>query len=332
MSTAYHIRTGIASQWRLWLTVGFFLLILLYINHLDLEELSSSIINGWWKLIIMLPVSGLAYLSATIAWRYCMDHSRIPLRTLFTARHIGESLAMINPTSVIAGDLSKVLVLKKYNIDRKQGVTSVIISRVLIIFSGLLLSCLAFLLWLFLFLPQDEIWLMVAFPLIGILMVYIMWRLFTDRKLLLYGLAKLLFTPFKRYFKINKVLWRVKVVNALIVLKRNHQRNRLLKSWIFSIVHWVFGAAEFYILLLLLGVDVGFSGSLILEMGVTVIKNAGAFVPGQLGIEEMGNKIMLSVIGVTSPVLWILVSAFKRARQLAWLFLGGAMYIFTTYK
>lgn len=332
MSIAYHIRSGIGSQWRLWAAIGFFLLILLYVNHLDLEELSDSVINGWWKLLIMMPVSGLAYLSATIAWRYCMDTSGIPLKTLFAARHIGESLALINPTSIIAGDLSKVLVLSKYNINKKQALASVIMSRVLILFSGIMLSCLAFLLWLFLFLPQDKIWFMVAFPLSGILLVYTMWRVFTDRKLLLYGLVKFFFHPFNKFSRINKVLLRIKVVNALIVIKRDHQQRRLIKSWIYSIIHWILGTVEFYILLLLLGVDVGLSGSFILEMGVTVIKNAGAFIPGQIGIEEIGNKLMLSVIGLTSPVLWILVSAFKRARQLTWLILGGIMYLLTSYK
>ncbi len=332
MNLSYQIKSVMTTQWRLWVTVGLFILIGIYIQHLNVGELFDKIIQGWWKLLVMLPISGMAYLSATLAWKYCLDQNNIPLRRLFVARHIGESLALINPTNVIAGDLSKVLVLDNYDVDKDQGLSSVIISRVLIILSGIILSCLAFLLWLLMFFPQEDLWVMAIWPAIGILMVYIMWRMVTHRKLFLYGLSKSIFFPINKYPGIKKVLLRIKMANVLIVLKNNHQKSRLLKSLIYSVIHWLIGAAEFYVLLLLLGIDIGFSGSLILEMGVTVIKNAGAFIPGQLGIEEMGNKVMLSVIGVTSPVLWILVSAYKRARQLSWLIVGGIMYLFTTLR
>ena len=332
MSISYHLRATIVPYWKLWITIGGMILILFYIQQFNLEELGRNIIQSWWILLIMLPVSGMAYLSATIAWKYTLNDSRVPLSSLFVVRHIGESLALINPTNIIAGDLSKVLVLKKYNVDQRQALTSVIISRVLIIISGILLSCLSFVLWIILFLPYENLFLLTLWPIIGIFMVYAMWRIVTNRKLFLYGLTKYLVYPFAENSRIKKMLIRLKIVNAMIVLQSHQQQKRMMKSWVFSIMHWLFGATEFYILLLLLGVDIGFTSSLILEMGVTVIKNAGAFVPGQLGIEEIGNKVMLSVIGITSPLLWIVVSAFKRVRQLAWLLVGGLMYFISTFK
>jgi hypothetical protein len=66
--------------------------------------------------------------------------------------------------------------------------------------------------------------------------------------------------------------------------------------------------------------------ALTVDMGVVLFKSAGAFIPGQLGIEEYGNKIMLLVIGVPGAGIWITASILRRARQLFWILFGVVLY------
>ena len=91
------------------------------------------------------------------------------------------------------------------------------------------------------------------------------------------------------------------------------------------------GSLEFYFILILLGIKTTVFSTLLVDMGVVVIKSIGAFVPGQIGIEEYGNKIMLTMIGVTGATVWVTASILRRSRQLFWMVTSAVMY-FVIFK
>lgn len=62
-------------------------------------------------------------------------------------------------------------------------------------------------------------------------------------------------------------------------------------------------------------------------MGIVLFKTAGVFIPGQIGIEEIGNKIMLGLIGIPDTDIWVTVSILRRSRQLFWIAFGLAAYL-----
>jgi len=68
------------------------------------------------------------------------------------------------------------------------------------------------------------------------------------------------------------------------------------------------------------------------EMGVTLFKSLGAIIPGQIGVEEYGNKVMLDVIGIASNEVWFVVSLVRRARQLFWLAIAGVLFLIISKK
>ena len=100
----------------------------------------------------------------------------------------------------------------------------------------------------------------------------------------------------------------------------------MLLSFLASCLHWIVGSLEFYFILLFLGVKTTVAKALLVDMGVIVFKSAGAFIPGQIGIEEYGNKVMLGIIGIAGGTIWITVSILRRARQLAWILLSLLVY------
>ena len=65
-------------------------------------------------------------------------------------------------------------------------------------------------------------------------------------------------------------------------------------------------------------------------MGVILFKTIGSVVPGQLGIEEYGNKVMLDAIGIKSNEVWLVVSLMRRARQLFWVLVAGIFWLVTS--
>jgi hypothetical protein len=114
-----------------------------------------------------------------------------------------------------------------------------------------------------------------------------------------------------------------------ITFSRYNQENRhaLPLSFFFAFLHWLLGAIEFGFLLWLLGFPITWMDSISLEMGVALVKSIGSFIPGQIGIEEYGNKMMLLSIGLASSTLWVSVSILRRMRQVFWLAVGMGFYI-----
>ena len=67
--------------------------------------------------------------------------------------------------------------------------------------------------------------------------------------------------------------------------------------------------------------------ALLVDQGVLVLKSSGAFIPGQLGVEEVANKIMLSIVGIKATGLWVDSSIVRRSRQLFWIIVSAMLYM-----
>jgi len=128
-------------------------------------------------------------------------------------------------------------------------------------------------------------------------------------------------TPFgKTQAHVQSLLWSVKDFYK-------HQNKVFWYSYLLFALHWIIGSLEFYYILKFLGVSVQPIHGLIVDMSVIVLKSIGAFIPGQLGIEEIANKLLLHMIGITGGSIWLSASLLRRGRQLTWVALGFIFYL-----
>ncbi len=84
---------------------------------------------------------------------------------------------------------------------------------------------------------------------------------------------------------------------------------------------WLFESLEAYVLLRLLGQDVSLEAVLAIDVGVSLLRQLLVFLPGGIGVQEVGYLRGLGRLGLTEPVL--VASAFlllKRGREVL---LGG---------
>ncbi len=274
----------------------------------------------------MLLLTFTAYLLGTLGWQVCMGDKKknIGLFQLFVIRQIGETLALFNPTSVVAGDLLKAKLLTTYQIDSETALKSVTVSRITATLSQLMLFIMA-MLWLLLSQRQNifsiEVKLLIAGS-IGIL--------FIIKVALFIWLAK----PLKEKPTVQKnSIWnRIKssIIATLYNTKICFQQEKKIfwYSYLFFTLHWIVGSLEFYFLLSFMEISIQPMHGLVLDMSVIVIKSMGAVVPGQIGIEELANKITLTIIGIQGATVWISISILRRLRQLTWIAVGILMTIF----
>jgi len=95
-------------------------------------------------------------------------------------------------------------------------------------------------------------------------------------------------------------------------------------SFLASLVGWLVGAGEVYLILLFMGHPVSWMTALLLESLGQAVRGAAFAVPGALGVQETGYVLLAPLAGLT-PDVALALSLAKRVRELL-LGLPGLVY------
>lgn len=309
-----------------YLLIGIVLISLsLFIGSLDFNTAMQEIAQIGHRFLWIIMVTTCAYLLGTWSWKVCLEsHDKISISQLFAVRQVCETVGLYNPTSIVGGDLLKVHYLKNYTIDSKEAINSVMVSRMTAVLSQILLFLIA-MIWLLSSKIQTTLPTSITNGLYVFLTALVILKI-----LLFYWMAKgsppiEIPVATSRIDKIKR-----QIVTALHDAKNTFQQNKKVFwiSYLLAFLHWVVGSLEFYLILHFLGYEVTIMHGLLLDMSVIIFKSIGAFIPGQLGVEELGNNLMLLAIGISSVSLWLTVSLLRRARQVVWVVISFLLYFY----
>ncbi len=296
--------------------------LILFISKSDWTDIYANIKSVGHKFWLIILVSGLAYFLGTLAWRLCIsrEYRTTSIVKLFIIRLIGENIAVINPTNLIGGEGSKAYLLEKTGVPYKVGMASLILSRTLVITSQIFLFFLTSAIIFFLSdRVMDEFWNVIKFILLSILIIIVVIRL-----VIRFRLGKRLFGKFSdRFTKLKSFLGNVKVELSRFY---RYEKRSLIIAFILSAVHWMVGAMEIYVIFYAFGYDLTVLEAIFMDMGIVILKSFGAFVPGQIGVEEYANKLLMLAIGYSQISLWLGLSVLRRTRQLFWMLIGLILY------
>lgn len=291
---------------RIIITVSVIISFGFFVYTTDLKE-TSRLLQALGAGLLWIPLcTFVAYMLGTLGWYFCLENRSVSPGRLFVYRLAGETVGLFNPASIVGGDIIKSGYLVQHGIPRDDAARSVVLSRIMAVISQILLMVVSAA-WLLSQLPVP------ALP----------WPVFAG-----IGLILLLMIPLKKYLASRKPQWIQKAEEFMTGLKRFVKANprAAVASFLFFMLHWVAGSLELYIILKLLGHAVPVFYGVFMDMGVILVKSAGAFIPGQLGIEELGNKLVLEVVGIASYQVWLSVTILRRSRQLFWAIPGFLIY------
>lgn len=308
--------------------------LVIFIRATDYKEVIISIKKVGYNFIILILTTGVAYIFGTLSWKYSMGKhlADISLRRLFQVRHAGETISLLNPMGIVGGEAAKVQLLGSYIRNKKAIVASILVSRAIMIISQLFLFFLTATILFIQGVKMDTInlnaekWVL---PIgIVVVLVIIMLVVGVTYKTRLTGMIRTTKQGRQLAFKTGALRLKLKEIYAETIKLCRYSRKAVILAVVFALLHWIAGAFEFYFILHFLGVKISIQQALLIDMGVIFFKAAGAFIPGQIGIEELGNKMMLSVIGVHEAGIWISASILRRSRQLVWIAFGACIYFF----
>lgn len=309
--------------------------LILFLQEIDPQRVIQQLSSVGLGMIPIIIVSFIAYLLSSAAWLICFENRiRIPsinrLMLFFRIRHIGESLASFNPTGVLGGDALKYVLMRSHDLDKQKAIMSLSLVRALTLISFILLGimCLVFLLFASGSHLMSPVFLGLFLLICGLLIFLI--RLAFSSELLLFKTVSWVLSVFgiRMAHPINKAVLNFNQSTAMIV---NLRKSVLASSFLLLMLHWLFGAFEFMVILYYLGVAITGSEAFILEVGTSFVRSMMGFIPGQIGVEEYSNKIFLELVGVSAAGIWVSMSIVRRIRQLFWIVFGVVLY-FVHYR
>lgn len=292
----------------------------------DWTGVAAALQQVGFKFTVLLSITFLSAWLGMLGWRYCLPRSAGAVSNwqLFNIRQIGENIAIINPASMIGGEAAKIYMLTGLGVGQRAALHSIILSRAMMIGSQLFLLLLAGA-WFFGRGLSGNVQPGAVWPYTALLFLpfafMVLWRRVPFRKMIKFLLHRLGVLP-----QVSKLRLYIRELSGELRAFYRENRRGMLLSFLFSSLHWMVGALEFYFILRFLGIHTPVLSALLVDMGVVVFKSAGGFIPGQIGIEEYGNKFMLAAIGVTGGTIWVTASVLRRARQLCWLLWGVLSY------
>jgi len=307
--------------------------LVLFLMEIDPELCYEQLSRVGLGMIPILTVSFLAYLFATWAWQLCYYAGFRgalfkKVRIFFAIRQIGESLATINPTGIVAGDALKYMLMKSHAMDRKKSLLSLSLLRVLTIVSFVFLLLAGIIVsYSSLLAATNIIWMWLAL-IVFILMAYVLTRLMFSSKLWIYRLSVRLSSFLRFNFKRQAgYLEKIESINKSTAQAGSFPKEIILVALFLLLIHWFMGALEFALILHYLGHSISLVDAFTLEVGTSFARSIMSFIPGQIGVEEYANKLFLDMIGVKAEGIWIAVSIIRRLRQLFWIAIGLLLYL-----
>jgi putative membrane protein len=99
----------------------------------------------------------------------------------------------------------------------------------------------------------------------------------------------------------------------------------VMASFVLSLLGWIVGTGEVYLIAVLLGTPVSWTHALLLESLGQAIRGAGFAIPGALGVQEAGYLVLGPLAGLPVDAA-LALSLAKRARELL-LGLPGLVYL-----
>lgn len=307
------------------------LLIYVLISKIDLNSLLMQMSSVGFYFAAVIFVTFTSQFMISIAWRLSFLKP-LPWKnilSLFNIRLIGESLAQINPTSVIAGDTLKGIILKdQLGVSYHDGAVSILFSRIMIILSGGILFTFGVII-MFQHLSYGNLRTITAVICSIIVLISVLFvRGLKTRRGVFSSIAAAMRRVLGRFQSVQRAADNLLEIDADLIEFYDEKKLSFYIVFFLSLFHRIVGSLEYFVIFYALGIDVSILSCILFDLASMVFRASGFFIPGQLGLEEFGNKIMFSLVHIPGAETWVTVSLVRRGRQIFWILMGFIVYLF----
>ena len=273
-----------------------------------------------WKISLLFLPFLLVFVLGTLGWKYSFANVKISFIDLFLIRLAGESVNWIIPSANFAGEPMKAYFLKKHNVSMVDGITSVVISRTIMMISQIIFVMIGVVFFLYkLNVSGTRLISSIAIILLGI--PVIMFIIFIQKHGLFAFLLKLLrmFRIKIRYIEERKE--RLKELDENIYYFYSHNKKKTFYSFVCYFLRWLAGLIEVFLILYLLNISVDTVTAYVIESLSTVARGITSFIPGSVGGQEGGIIAIFASLKLSTSIA-LTFGILRRFRELIWTGIG----------
>jgi putative membrane protein len=297
------------------LSIGVLLFVVLVSQ--DLPAIMATLAHAGWGLLLvalfhMLP---LVLDAMAICVLFEQGSSRSPYRDSLLARWVGESANSLMPAGQIGGPVLMARHLAQRGMRIEAAAAAITVSTTLQTFAQITFALMGVIL---LGALRTSVLIAGAFLAVQVGGFYLIQRR---------GLFSKLMRAVRRFSGSRDWSRWVTQAQAIdLAVEGTYRRNGgVTASFLFSLVGWIVGTGEVYLIALFLGWPVGWREAFLLESLGQAIRGAGFAIPGALGVQE-GGYLLLGPLAGLPPDAALALSLAKRARELL-LGLPGLLYL-----
>jgi putative membrane protein len=307
------------------LSIGVMLFVGVLVSQ-DLPAIFATLAYAGWGLLLVALFHLLPLVLDAVAIRvlFASGSSGAPLRDAMLARWVGESANSLMPAGQIGGPVLMAGHLARRGLPMEEAAAAITVSTTLQTFAQ------------------------IAFALLGVVILGTRSSHFSPAALRTAALVASAFLALQvggfyliqRRGLFSKVMravrrfsrkrdwsqWMTQAQAIDLAVQDTYRRNGpVTASFVLSLIGWIVGTGEVYLIAWLLGTPVSWRDAFVLESLGQAIRGAGFAVPGALGVQE-GGYLLLAPLAGLAPDAALALSLAKRTRELL-LGLPGLLYL-----
>jgi len=311
-----------AASWLLSIGVLLFVGVLL---SQDLPAILATLGHAGWGLLLVALFHLLPLVIDAMAICVLIEPalSPHPLRDSLLARWVGESANSLMPAGQIGGPVLMARHLAQRGLALEEAAAAITVSTTLQTFAQIAFALLGIVVLgqTTHFSPaalRTAALIACAFLAIQVGGFYLVQRR---------GLFSKLMSAVRRFSrKRDWSQWAAQAQAIDLAVQGTYRRNgAVTASFLLSLVGWIAGTGEVFLIARFLGTPVSWRDAFVLESLGQAIRGAGFAIPGALGVQEGGYLLLAPLAGLT-PNAALALSLAKRARELL-LGLPGLVYL-----
>ena len=307
------------------LTCGLLLFLALLVSQ-GLPAILATLAAAGWGLLAVAVFHLLPLGSDAVAIRvlYHRGQTRHGLMDAVLTRWIGESANSLMPAGQLGGPVFMARYLAQHGMPMPQAAAVITVSTTLQTFAQILFALLGVLLLGARAGGVSEHTLRsMALIASGFLALQIVGFYYLQRRGFFSKLLRLV-TRLAGSQKWSGLMSQAQAIDAA-VQETYASTGPVAASFLASLLGWLVGAGEVYLILLYVGHPVSWVTALLLESLGQAVRGAAFAVPGALGVQETGYVLLAPLAGLTTEVA-LALSLAKRVRELL-LGLPGLLYL-----
>ena len=307
------------------LTAGLLLFLALLVSQ-GLPAILSTLAAAGWGLLAVTAFHLIPLIIDALAIRvlYRQGQTRHVLRDAVLTRWIGESANSLMPAGQLGGPVFMARHLAQRGMPMPQAAAVITVSTTLQTFAQILFALLGVLLLGARAGGVSEHTLRtMALIASGFLALQIVGFYYLQRRGFFSKLLRLV-TRLAGSQKLSGLIPQAQAIDAA-VQETYGRSGAVAASFLASLIGWLVGAGEVYLILFYVGHPVSWVTALLLESLGQAVRGAAFAVPGALGVQETGYVLLAPLAGLT-PDVALALSLAKRVRELL-LGLPGLLYL-----